>query len=112
MSSSGDRTVDLRLTGVSGLGKTRLALETFRGSGLEDLVVYLKAEATPHTVLAHLVAQGRTAIVVVDEFTRDQHKSLAEMIPTGSALRLITIGEMRPAGRPAGPGLHLAALRR
>jgi len=90
---AGDRTMALRLTGVSGLGKTRLALETFRGSGLEDLIVYLKAEAAPHAVLAHLVAQGRTAIVVVDEFTRDQHKSLAEMIPASSALRLITIGE-------------------
>ncbi|WP_228942868.1 hypothetical protein [Nocardioides sp. Leaf374] len=89
----GGRTVDLRLTGVSGLGKTRLTLETFRDSGMENLVVYLKADATPYATLAHLVAQGRTAIVVVDEFTRDQHKSLAEMIPLDSPLRLITIGE-------------------
>lgn len=88
-----DQTLDLRLTGVSGMGKTRLVLETFRDSGLEELIVYLKADATPHTVLVHLLAQRRTAIVVVDELTRDQHKSLAEMIPTGSALRLITIGE-------------------
>jgi hypothetical protein len=86
-------TVDLRITGVSGLGKTRLVLETFRASGLERLIVYLKADATPHTVLMHLMSQGRTAIVVVDESTRDQHKSLAELIPSGSALRLITIGE-------------------
>jgi len=90
---AGDGTLDLRLTGVSGIGKTRLTLETFRDSGLEDLIVYLKADATPHTVLTHLLSQGRTAIVVVDECTRDQHKSLAELIPAGSALRLVTIGE-------------------
>lgn len=86
-------TVDFRITGVSGLGKTRLVLETFRASGLEHLIVYLKADATPYTVLTHLMSQERTAIVVVDESTRDQHKSLAELIPSGSALRLITIGE-------------------
>lgn len=95
---AGDETLDVRITGVSGLGKTRLVLETFRDSGLEDLIVYLKAVATPHAVLTHLLSQGRIAIVVVDECTRDQHKSLAEMLPAGSGLRLITIGESDSQG--------------
>ena len=33
--AAGAQTLDLPVTGVSGLGKTRLVLETFRGSGLE-----------------------------------------------------------------------------
>ncbi len=106
--AAGAQTLDLRVTGVSGLGKTRLALETFRGSGMEPLVVYLKAVATPHTVLTHLMAQGRTAIVVVDECTRDQHKSLAEMIPAGSGLRMITIGEPDSQGGLPAPIYALA----
>lgn len=104
---AGDHTMALRITGVSGLGKTRLVMETFRGTGLEPLIVYLKADATPFGVLAHLVTQGRSAVVVVDEFTRDQHKSLAEMIPTGSALRLITIGEPDMQGGLLDPVLVL-----
>ncbi|NPD04865.1 hypothetical protein HN031_09245 [Nocardioides sp. zg-1308] len=105
---SGGEAIDLRLTGVSGLGKTRLALETFRGSGLESLIVYLKADDSPRGVLTHLLSQHRSGIVVLDECSRDLHKSLAEVIPAGSRLRLITIGEPDSQGGLIAPVFALA----
>lgn len=105
----GAETVDLRVTGVSGLGKTRLVMETLRSSDMDNLVVYLKAEGTPHAVMTNLMAQGRNAIVVVDESTRDQHRSLAEMVPTGSPLRLITIGEPDKQGGLLAPTFALTS---
>lgn len=91
---SGNSQRDIRLDGVSGLGKTRLVLEALRGQSFEPIVVYSgAADAFPVTVLYQLQAQQRSAVIVIDECDRKQHEIYAQALTTGSALRLITIGE-------------------
>lgn len=91
---SGGAQIDIHLEGVSGLGKTRLVLESLRGQPSEAIVVYsLAADSFPVTVLSQLQAQGRTAIVVIDECDRKQHEIYAQALATGSQIRLVTLGE-------------------
>ena len=91
---SGGTQIDLHLDGVSGLGKTRLVLEALRAQPSEAIVVYsLAADSFPVTVLSQLQAQGRTAVVVIDECDRKQHEIYAQALTTGSSIRLVTLGE-------------------
>ncbi|KQW05600.1 hypothetical protein ASC66_11505 [Leifsonia sp. Root4] len=85
---------DLRVEGVSGVGKTRLVLEALRGQLYESLVVYVPAADQFHApLLKHLASDGRTAIVVIDECDRKQHEVLTSALVAGSTTTLITIGE-------------------
>lgn len=91
---SGGTQIDIHLDGVSGLGKTRLVLEALRSQPYEAIVVYsLAADSFPVTVLSQLQAQGRTAVVVIDECDRKQHEIYAQALATGSSIRLVTLGE-------------------
>lgn len=87
-------TTDLRVEGVSGIGKTRLVLEAFRGHESEPLVAYVyAADAATATLIHHLRVQGRHAILVVDKCDPQAHESLASQLPAGSLVKLVTIGE-------------------
>lgn len=91
--------LDVHIEGVSGLGKTRLVLETLRGQSCEPIVVYSPAaDSFPVTVLSQLQAQKRTAVVVIDECDRKQHEIYAQTLSVGSSIRLVTIGEAGGAG--------------
>lgn len=86
--------LELRVEGVSGLGKTRGVLEALRGSTYEALVLYVgDADVLTYPLINHLTMQQRTAVVVIDECTRQRHKVFAEQLEQERAVKLITIGE-------------------
>ncbi|WP_104091770.1 hypothetical protein [Arthrobacter sp. GMC3] len=86
--------LDIHIDGVSGLGKTRLALEALRGQPFESAVLYAPAaDSFSVNVLSQLQSQGRTGIVVIDECERKRHESYASVLPGDSRLLLMTIGE-------------------
>jgi len=100
--SSGPRMV-ARLAGLSGLGKTRLALEVFRPSvndrftpRLSDRVLYLDAQELGTDLFAAVNEwrrEGRHGILVVDNCPKDRHSSLTKHIQhLESQLSLLTIG--------------------
>ncbi|WP_419818564.1 hypothetical protein [Glaciibacter flavus] len=83
-----------RIEGVSGLGKSRLALEAIRGQSYEPLVIYApSADQFPIDVLIQLRAQGRIGVVVIDECDRKEHEIFASSLAIASPIRLVTIGE-------------------
>ncbi len=85
---------DIRVDGVSGLGKTRFVMEALRGTPLECLVAYIgDAEKLGPELVNHLLAHRRSAVVVVDECTARRHEKVAEAIPIDSRVKLLTIGE-------------------
>jgi hypothetical protein len=85
---------DVRISGVSGVGKTRLIMETFRGHQLKPLVAYIPdAEKLGPELINHLLIQGRAAVLIVDECSARRHEKLAESIPAGSSVKLLSIGE-------------------
>lgn len=90
----GGAQLDIHLDGVSGLGKTRLVLEALRGESYEPIVLYsAAADSFPVTALTQLQSQRRSAVVVIDECDRKQHEIYAQVLTTGTAIRLVTIGE-------------------
>lgn len=85
---------ELRIEGVSGLGKTRGVLEALRGSAYEPLVLYVgDADDLHYPLIDHLTGQNRSAVVVVDECTRKRHNVFAQQLQSGAQIKLITIGE-------------------
>lgn len=91
---SGVDSLDAHVQGVSGLGKTRLVMEAVRGQPYESLVIYFPAaDQVPGSLINQLLVQGRTAVVIIDECSGRQHEQYAGVLPVGSSLRLITIGE-------------------
>jgi hypothetical protein len=90
--------VEIRVQGDSGIGKTRLVLEALRDERLQPLVAYVADErAVGGDLLAHLVADGRTAVLVVDECPAERHIKLVERLPADPAIKLVTIGDAGPA---------------
>lgn len=85
---------ELRIEGVSGLGKTRGVLEALRGSAYEPLVLYVgDANDLNYPLIDYLTGQNRSAVVVVDECTRKRHNVFAQQLQSGAQIKLITIGE-------------------
>jgi hypothetical protein len=83
-----------RLEGVSGLGKSRLALESLTDPMFSALVVYAPAaDQFQIDLLIQLRSQGRVAIVVIDECDRKQHEVYASVLSSSSTLKVVTIGE-------------------
>ncbi|MGI8514630.1 MAG: hypothetical protein ACR2NT_05725 [Acidimicrobiia bacterium] len=86
--------VEVRVQGESGVGKTRLVLEALRDPTISPLVAYVADErSVGGELLTHLVAEGRTAILVVDECPAERHVKLVERLPSDPAIKLITIGD-------------------
>ncbi len=93
-----------RIIGLSGLGKTRLALETFRprlaaenvrsAADLTDSVVYVDGSQSTDLV-AHIVGlrnRSRAGILVVDNCALELHQRLVDVVDRqGSRLSLLTI---------------------
>lgn len=68
-------------------------MEALRGKPCEPLVAYVHAaDALPPSLVYHLQQQRRHAVLVVDECDARKHEVLAQQIPVGSKVRLITIG--------------------
>ena len=101
-----------RVVGLSGVGKSRLAVEAFgpdtEEAGtplLSDLVLYAdESEAGPaaiNGIVQSLADVGTRAVVVVDSCGLDTHRVLAGMVSRpGSRLSLVTIGDEIPSGTP------------
>lgn len=89
-----DSRQELRIEGVSGLGKTRGVLEALRNSAYEPLVLYVgDADDLNYSLIDHLTGQSRSAVIVIDECTRKRHNVFAQQLQIGSQIKLITIGE-------------------
>lgn len=85
--------VELRVQGEAGIGKTRLVMEAMRADDLQPWVAYVSEEgAVGGELLAHLIEDGRRAILVVDECAAERHVKLVEKLPADPAIKLITIG--------------------
>lgn len=102
-----------RLVGMSGLGKTRLALEAFRPPidpatdpnlvALSNRVVYVRAPDP--TIVAQAIewrSQSVDALIVVDDCDRSLHDSLAQEVQhPSSRLSLLTLDFV--SEKPQGP---------
>lgn len=90
--------VELRIQGDSGIGKTRLVMEALRTPELQPLVAYVAdVSAVSGELLSHLVSEGRTAVLVVDECPAERHIKLVEQLPSDPSIKLVTIGDLGPA---------------
>lgn len=90
----------VRLTGLSGVGKTRLAQALFEESAApdalpEDLAVYtdtaLSPTPSPAVVLDELLAARRRAILIVDNCGSQLHNQLSARCKTSDRVSLLTI---------------------
>ena len=101
----------LRFVGLSGIGKSRLILESLGqgegdrtlGCSLSDLVMYAAQSESGlesiNTVVQSLADSGQRAVVVVDDCDVESHEVLAGMVSKeGSHLSLITIDHDVPTG--------------
>ena len=95
---TGGRSV--RLTGLSGVGKTRFAQALFEADAAPeplpaDLAVYTDTSDSPNppplAVLDELLASGRRAILVVDNCASQLHNQLTSRCKTSSLVSLLTI---------------------
>ncbi|WMY76431.1 hypothetical protein RHD99_11110 [Buttiauxella selenatireducens] len=91
----------VRITGLSGVGKTRIVQalfdETIGTDALDrTLAVYVDTGAEPEpsatAMLDRLIAEGRRAIMILDNCPSELHSSLASKVSAaGREVRLITI---------------------
>jgi hypothetical protein len=91
----------VRLVGLSGVGKTRLAEALFDakvGTNSLDraLAIYTNAadgpEPSPRGLASDLIAARSSAILVIDNCPRDTHRQLSEIVRTpGSTVSVITV---------------------
>jgi hypothetical protein len=86
----------IRITGHSGLGKTRLVLESFREAGLQKSVVYLNLEGSiditeiKNYILSYQDSQD--GIIVIDNCDVKSHMILSGIAKPSGNLKIITIG--------------------
>jgi transcriptional regulator with XRE-family HTH domain len=100
-----------RIVGLSGVGKSRLALEALGATGeeeslrprLSDIVLYAaESEAGPAVIkstVQNLADAAVRALIVVDRCEAQTHQDLAAMVKrSGSLLSLVTIDDEIPEG--------------
>ena len=100
----------VRVVGLSGIGKSRLALEALKDTeedvgyhSLSDLVLYaVQSESSPEAIIAAVQAladTGSRAIVVVDQCELDTHRILEGIVlRNDSRLSLVTMDDEIPPG--------------
>lgn len=91
----------IRVTGLSGVGKTRIVQSLFDENVGENaldrtIAIYVDAGASPdpsaHAMLERLIAEDRRAIMVLDNCPSDLHTALAAKVAAaGSQVSLITV---------------------
>jgi len=91
----------VRITGLSGVGKTRIVQalfdETVGKNALDrTLAVYVDTGAEPDpsaaAMLDRLIAEGRHAVMILDNCPSELHSALARKVPAaGSEVSLITV---------------------
>ena len=90
----------LRIVGLSGVGKSRIVQALFEESvGNKplgrDLAIYVDLGEEPNpsarAVLDHLIAERRSAIVILDNCPSDTHNRLANSIASSPYVRLVTV---------------------
>lgn len=99
----GTEFVFLRLEGQPGVGKSRLALETFRDSPLVGLVLYAQSpDRIPASFWPYLQANHTRMVLVVDECSFLEHRDLLERAELCQGrVQLLTIGQRYPSGQQA-----------
>lgn len=91
-----DEKRSIRITGHSGLGKTRLVLEAFRNSLSRKAIVYYDLEGNENitTIKNYIISHqdNQNGIIVIDNCDARGHNILSNTImPTGK-IKIITIG--------------------
>jgi hypothetical protein len=86
----------IRITGHSGLGKTRLVLESFRGTSLQKAIVYLdlagSLDISEIKKYIYSYQDSQDGIIVIDNCDVRSHEILSGIAkPTGN-IKIITIG--------------------
>ena len=90
----------VRIVGLSGVGKSRIVQALFEDAVGDDpldrhLAIYADLGEAPdppvRTVLEHLAAEERSAIVVLDNCPSDAHNRIAGQVASSSNLRLVTV---------------------
>jgi hypothetical protein len=90
------------LTGPSGMGKTRLALEATRGSAIQTVVIE-RADRFDEAVIPSLATSNRETILLVEDPSREQAERIAKQAVAVDRLKVVlTIPTKREA-----PELHL-----
>lgn len=90
----GGKTPIFRITGLSGLGKTRLAFETLSPNDVRNKTVYVRAKSFRNSTLLNmlLMDENLEATIVADECSLDNHDYLVRYFSQkGPRLALITI---------------------
>ena len=92
----------LRIEGLQGVGKSRLALELFRDTPLRHTVLYA---AQPSVIKDHLWSYLQTNSVtitlVVDECDYPEHRNLLDKVDScGTSVRLLTVGPRSSRTKP------------
>ena len=99
----------VRITGLSGVGKSRIVQALFEKVGVDPLpasqAIYADAgrdsDPSPSAMLDHLSAQEKPAVLVVDNCPPQTHQALAEALAKADgAVRLITVEYDVRADRP------------
>jgi hypothetical protein len=103
----GDSSPVFRITGLSGLGKTRLTFEVLAPDGLRNSAIYVRAEEFRNSTLLNTLAidDNLEGIIVVDDCPLEDHDYFVRNLSgRGPRMALITVSyDMRDCPPPAFP---------
>jgi len=88
------KSVIYRITGLSGVGKTRFIYETLKPDDLKNRVIYVRADQFMSSTLYNrlIIDHDLSAIIVVDECNPDQHRQIANFFANrGDRIAIITL---------------------
>lgn len=94
LSQSDGYTLVFRITGLPGIGKTRLVFETLSPEDLKNRAIYVKGGAFKNSDLFNilLIKDDLEAVIVVDECSLEDHEYFVRYFSNrGSRLTLVTI---------------------